>query len=139
MVILSAVTAFAFSYKDFRETQKQNWLLEKQGMRDLAKKLVNDVITDNFVTALEDLKDLKNPLTDPFRSYKPSEVKTDCVSVGIIEDSGESGSSLNNIKDFNAVVHERPFIIPEFMKKTEGVNSDNEPVISNTAFKSQEH
>ena len=138
MVILSAVTAFAFSYKDFRETQKKNWLLERQGMKDLAKKLMNDVITDNFVTALEDLKDLRDPFIDPFKSYKPSEIKTDCVTLAVIEETTDSNQSTAT-KDYNATLYERPFVIPGFMAKSETLSPDISQIIGNTTFRAQEH
>lgn len=108
MVILSIMTAIAFSYKDFKEIQKKNWLLEDHGITTLARKLMNDVITDNIVTTFEDLKELHNPLRDSFVAYKPSEVKK-------YTKSDEELSPNPEDYDFQAKVHEKPRVIPDFV------------------------
>jgi len=108
MLILSLLTTIAFSYKDFRESQKQNWLLEEQGVMDLGKKFMNSVMTDNIVTTLEDLKDLK----DPFTSFKPSEIKKNTIS----DEQTVMNISMQKDKDHHAQMYEAPRVIPDFIK-----------------------
>jgi len=107
MVLLSVLTTIAFSYKDFTDSQKKNWLLDQShGVIGLGKKLISDVVTENIITTFEDLKDLKNPIKDPFRTFTSGEVKrkmSDQVAVDV-----------NAEKDCHAEVHENPYVVPEF-------------------------
>jgi len=109
MVVLSVMTTIAFSYKDFKEMQKSGWLLDDQSMMDLGKRLVNNVMSESFITTLEDLKELGDPLQNPFRSFKPGEVKKEANS-----GSTDTDSSYNNDKDSNAKIYELPTVIPGF-------------------------
>ena len=112
MVILSVITAVAFSYKDFEETQKKNWLLEDQGISTLAKKLMNNVISENFVTTLEDLKELHNPFKDSFIPYKQSEIKTETLNSA----DGLDRKTINPDEyGYDAKIHEKPRVIPDFV------------------------
>jgi len=113
MVILSIVTTIAFSYKDFTETQKKNWLLDtEQGVLGLGKKLINDVVKENIVTTLEDLQDLKNPIKDTLRAFKSGEVKRKGSDQVAMQENIEN-------KDCHAEIHEHPYVVPEFFVKKE--------------------
>jgi len=112
MVVLSVMTTVAFSYKDFKEMQKTGWLLEEQSMMDLGKRLMNNVVSESFVTTLEDLRELGDPLQNPFRSFKQGEVKKG----GNLSSSTETDTNLGD-KDSSTKIHELPSVIPGFLNK----------------------
>jgi len=109
MVILSIMTTIAFSYKDFKETQKKDCLLEKNGVLTLSRRLMKNVIPENVVGTFLDLKDLGSPIKKPFKPYKPSLVKTDTLSSAKTQDPNASISVDDEIQ-----VHEKPVVILEF-------------------------
>ena len=107
MVILAILTTIAYSYRDFHEAQKKNWLLAGEGVGTLAKKFLNDVVSGTVTTTLEDLKDLRQP----FEKLEKTEVLIEHKTTGSDDDS-EGGR-----REFNTQMYEKPHIIPNFIPK----------------------
>mmetsp|Transcript_32627 Transcript_32627/g.29501 ORF Transcript_32627/g.29501 Transcript_32627/m.29501 type:complete len:133 (+) Transcript_32627:813-1211(+) len=127
MVILSIMTTIAFSYKDFIETQKTGWLLqEDDGVGNLTKKFLRDVVHDSAVSTLEDLKTLKKP----FERLKQGDVSIEekvmdntgfgdddegDIEEGKKKDSSTTDSkSRKKSKEFESMIYDKINIMPNY-------------------------
>lgn len=115
MVILSIMTTIAFSYQDFRETERVGPYFKRDGFKDLTKKLVNEVLKENVVEAFEDLKELKEPLKDPFKKYRDVEIEqTDLLTISMKKEKGLISGDVH--RQVRIVVNENPHVIPNFVQ-----------------------
>jgi len=115
MVILAIMTTMAFSYQDFRESERVGPYFKRDGIKDLTKKLVQDVLVENVVEAFEDLKELKEPLKDPFKKYKEINVEqTEIMTISVKKEKGIISDDVH--RQVRIVVNENPHIIPNFVQ-----------------------
>jgi len=115
MVILSIMTTIAFSYQDFRESERVGPYFKRDGIKDLTKKLVNEVLKENVVEAFEDLKELKEPLKDPFKKYRDVEIEeTEILTISVKREKGLISDDVH--KQVRIVVNENPHVIPNFVQ-----------------------
>jgi len=73
MVVLSSLTAFAFSYKDFKQAETANSFFKKASVGFLATRLVQDVISSELMTTVDDLKLLAEPFRRESFAFKKDE------------------------------------------------------------------
>jgi len=112
MVILSITSCIAFSYKDFKEIEE----IEKVGIRDLGHRLLISVVSDNFVTAVSDLRELGSPLKGPFKRFVQTEVRRESYASSLTEE----GAQIEEIeKEYKTKIHETPNLITRFMENKE--------------------
>jgi len=119
MVILSIVTTVAFSYQDFREAERIGpSFLKKDGIKHLTEKLLQNVIVENVSEAFQDLKELKEPLKDPFKSYRDANIERgEIMTIAAKQEKGLITEEIH--KQVRITVHEMPLIVPNFINKHE--------------------
>lgn len=121
MVILTIMTTIAFSYKDFKETQKKGFL-KREGIMTLTKKLVDNVFTDGFVSAVKDLKDLKEPLRDPFKKYRDANIEH--THLMTLSSKISNGMITEDQLETQVTVFEKPAFIPGFVNNAQAIKSE---------------
>jgi len=117
MIILAGLLVVAFSHRDFKESQKRGFFFGKDQARVLTKRLLNDVITTNLVNAFGDLKELQDPLTNPFKSYDGGKAQletSDLMTVSSKLDKGLIGKEV--LDEFRVTIDEKPMVIPNFIE-----------------------
>lgn len=119
MVILTFMTTVAFSHRDFKETEKYNVFVKSYGVEALTKKLVSNVFKENFITAFEDLKELKEPLKDTFKSYKNGQIEqSNIMAMSSKQKDGFIDDEV--FMQFKVNIMEKPQVIPNFIKSGDG-------------------
>ena len=115
MVILSIMTTVAFSYQDFKESERVGPYFKRDGLKDLTKKLVNEVLVENVVEAFEDLKELKEPLKDPFKKFKDAEIEEgEILTISVKKEKGLISDDVH--KQVRIVITENLHVVPNFVQ-----------------------
>jgi len=105
MVILSIMTAIAFSYKDFADSAGANSFFRKADVKFLANKFGN-VITDNFLETMDDMKEFAG-------GYRSKSFTVNVVAGSEIQKSSFNSTETNSEESAQkAILFEQISIIP---------------------------
>ena len=115
MIILSIMTAIAFSHKDFKDSSVANSFFKKARI-GLVAATFRDVLANNINDAYDDLKEFSNPFHN-----KGFTVKGDRVVKGSFHEENLVGEA-----DQKATLHDKIVIYPNSLgssEMTEEINS----------------
>jgi hypothetical protein len=133
MVILSLVTAIAFSHKDFKDTVSANTFFKQAGAALIAKRFMKDIIADNFITTMGDMAEFgAGALPTKSFSVKQTEqlAKASFSSDGDMGELDENGNRRETIQEQKAKLFDKITIMPDSLGI--GVGNDNNDIHKNT-------